>query len=149
MTGNGGCAKGPNVCRSPTHCRQSGRVDVRFKGGEHEAGKGGFRGAQNPASVDVTGDVVIRVLLAEDVRLGEPDPAEPERVGGLRANASTLSHTELDDAETLDSGDRTDLAERSSELRQVLPTLRVLGGCCGTDHRHIDAVSRHCVSRTW
>ena len=74
-------------------------------------------------------------------------PAWTERLGGMRANASTLSHTELDEAETLDSGDPVDLAERYQDLRQVLPTLRVLGGCCGTDHRHIDAISRHCVIR--
>jgi len=74
-------------------------------------------------------------------------PAWTERVGGIRANASTLSHAELDEAETLDSGDPVDLAERYRELRQVLPTLRVLGGCCGTDHRHIDAISRHCDNR--
>lgn len=74
---------------------------------------------------------------------GTPDWTE--RLGGIRANASALSHTELDEAETLDSGDPVDLAERYKELRQVLPTLRVLGGCCGTDHRHIDAISRHCI----
>ena len=63
------------------------------------------------------------------------------RIGGVRANASTMSHAELDDAEELDAGDPADLAVRYLELRSLLPELRVLGGCCGTSHRHIDAIS--------
>ena len=50
-----------------------------------------------------------------------------ERLGGIRANASTMSHTELDEAETLDSGDPIELAERYEGLRQVRPTLRSAG----------------------
>ena len=60
-----------------------------------------------------------------------------ERVRGLRANASTLSHAELDEAEELDEGDPADLGARYAELRERLPRLNVLGGCCGTDHRHV------------
>lgn len=62
------------------------------------------------------------------------------RVRGLRANASTLSHAELDAAEELDEGDPADLARRYAELRRWLPELNVLGGCCGTDHRHLAAI---------
>jgi len=69
-------------------------------------------------------------------------PAWSTRLGGVRANASTLSHAELDEAETLDNGDPTELAEQYLQLRSLVPSLRVLGGCCGTDHRHIDAISR-------
>jgi S-methylmethionine-dependent homocysteine/selenocysteine methylase len=68
-------------------------------------------------------------------------PAWAARVGGVRANASTMSHAELDEAEVLDRGDPAELAARYQELRAALPALRVLGGCCGTDHRHIEAVS--------
>jgi S-methylmethionine-dependent homocysteine/selenocysteine methylase len=60
-----------------------------------------------------------------------------ERIGGLRANASTRSHAELDEAEELDEGDPADLGARYAELRERLPRLNVLGGCCGTDHRHV------------
>jgi S-methylmethionine-dependent homocysteine/selenocysteine methylase len=60
-----------------------------------------------------------------------------ERIRGLRANASTRSHAELDEAEELDEGDPADLGARYAELREQLPRLCVLGGCCGTDHRHI------------
>jgi S-methylmethionine-dependent homocysteine/selenocysteine methylase len=63
-----------------------------------------------------------------------------ERVRGLRANASTLSHAELDEAEELDEGDPADLGARYAGLREQLPRLNVLGGCCGTDHRHIAAI---------
>ena len=62
------------------------------------------------------------------------------RIGGLRANASTLSHAELDESEELDSGDPHDLAERYVALRRDLPGLEVVGGCCGTDIRHVTAI---------
>jgi S-methylmethionine-dependent homocysteine/selenocysteine methylase len=63
-----------------------------------------------------------------------------ERLHGVRANASKKSHAELDEAEELDEGDPQDLAARYRELRERLPNLTVVGGCCGTDHRHVDAV---------
>jgi homocysteine S-methyltransferase len=63
-----------------------------------------------------------------------------ERVRGLRANASTKSHAELDEATELDSGDPADLAERYVALRARAPQLTVLGGCCGTNTRHIGAI---------
>jgi homocysteine S-methyltransferase len=63
-----------------------------------------------------------------------------DRIHGLRANASTKSHEELDASETLDSGDPDDLAARYAALRTQLPELHVLGGCCGTDIRHVTAI---------
>lgn len=63
------------------------------------------------------------------------------RIGGLRANASTLSHTELDEMVELDEGDPDDLARRYVALRDKLPNLHVVGGCCGTDHRHVAAIA--------
>ena len=60
-----------------------------------------------------------------------------ERIQGLRANASTKSHAELDEAVELDQGDPTDLAGRHAALSRGLPSLNVVGGCCGTDHRHV------------
>lgn len=68
-----------------------------------------------------------------------------ERIRGVRANASTMSHAELDAAEELDDGDPADLGRRYAELTRLLPNLTVMGGCCGTDHRHIDAISRSCA----
>ena len=63
-----------------------------------------------------------------------------DRIRGLRANASTMSHDELDEAEELDDGDPADLGVRYAALRSRLPNLNVLGGCCGTDHRHVAAI---------
>jgi homocysteine S-methyltransferase len=63
-----------------------------------------------------------------------------ERVRGLRANASTKSHAELDEAEELDEGDPLELARSYADLSPRLPKLAVVGGCCGTDHRHIGAI---------
>ena len=69
-----------------------------------------------------------------------PEGDARRRISGLRANASTRSHAELDEADELDSGDPTDLAERYVALRRELPELDVLGGCCGTDIRHVTAI---------
>lgn len=63
------------------------------------------------------------------------------RIIGIRANASTLSHAELDEAEELDAGDPVDLAARYVALRGQLPGLEVVGGCCGTDIRHVTAIA--------
>ena len=68
-----------------------------------------------------------------------------ERIHGLRANASTKSHAELDESETLDAGDPVDLGRRYVALRRVFPKMRILGGCCGTDHRHAAAICEACV----
>ena len=63
-----------------------------------------------------------------------------ERVGALRVNASRLSHAELDEAEELDEGDPAELGRDSAALKAALPGIRMLGGCCGTDHRHVDRI---------
>ena len=63
-----------------------------------------------------------------------------ERIRGLRANASRMSHAELDAATELDDGDPDDLAAHYSVLVEQLPSLNVLGGCCGTDHRHVRSI---------
>jgi S-methylmethionine-dependent homocysteine/selenocysteine methylase len=59
------------------------------------------------------------------------------RIGGLRVNASALSHAELDEAEQLDEGDPVALGRDNAALQQILPSVRLLGGCCGTDNRHV------------
>lgn len=65
-----------------------------------------------------------------------------DRIRGLRANASTCSHAELDACTTLDDGDPRKLGLQYKALNDVLPNLSVVGGCCGTDHRHIQAIVR-------
>jgi S-methylmethionine-dependent homocysteine/selenocysteine methylase len=63
------------------------------------------------------------------------------RIRGVRANASRKSHAELDEAPTLDTGDPDELGTLYAQLRAKLPELELLGGCCGTDHRHIAAIA--------
>ena len=63
------------------------------------------------------------------------------RIRGIRANASCLSHAELDEMETLDDGDPLDLGKQYQQLKQRLSHLNVVGGCCGTDQRHIEAIA--------
>jgi S-methylmethionine-dependent homocysteine/selenocysteine methylase len=64
------------------------------------------------------------------------------RIGGLRANASRMSHAELDCCEELDEGNPEELGMLYTNVKKKLPNLNVLGGCCGTDHRHIDQIVR-------
>jgi S-methylmethionine-dependent homocysteine/selenocysteine methylase len=65
-----------------------------------------------------------------------------DRVRGVRANASRKSHQELDEAEELDEGDPAELADAYVALRGKLRAMNIVGGCCGTDARHVAAVCR-------
>ena len=67
------------------------------------------------------------------------------RIGSLRANASRLSHAELDEAAELDDGDVAELARDYHQLLHMLPGLHVVGGCCGTDLRHVAAIGQRCL----
>lgn len=71
------------------------------------------------------------------IATGLDDAPALDRIGGLRANASALSHAQLDEAEQLDEGDPVALARDSATLHDMLPSIRLLGGCCGTDQRHV------------
>lgn len=64
------------------------------------------------------------------------------RISGVRANASTRSHAEMDDADDLDEGDPSAFAAQLIDLTAKLPSLHLLGGCCGTDLRHITEIAR-------
>jgi homocysteine S-methyltransferase len=64
------------------------------------------------------------------------------RLRGLRANASRRSHAELDASTDLDDGHPHELGMLYAELGAVLPQLSVVGGCCGTDERHVEAICR-------
>lgn len=70
-----------------------------------------------------------------------------ERLRAVRANASGRSHAELDEAPDLDAGDPVELARQYAELFDRLPRPSVLGGCCDTDSRHVDAIARACTPR--
>lgn len=66
------------------------------------------------------------------------------RLRGLRANSSKRSHAELDNAPELDSGNPQELGEQYRDLLRRFPQINVLGGCCGTDHRHVECISLAC-----
>jgi S-methylmethionine-dependent homocysteine/selenocysteine methylase len=68
------------------------------------------------------------------------DQAWLGRIEGLRPNASRMSHAELDEAPMLDEGDPVELAAGVDGLRAKFPNLRIVGGCCGTDSRHVAAL---------
>jgi homocysteine S-methyltransferase len=62
------------------------------------------------------------------------------RIAGIRPNASTMTHAELDEMEVLDEGDLPLLVSSLDALRAQLPSLAIVGGCCGTDSRHVAAL---------
>ncbi|MGH8496785.1 MAG: homocysteine S-methyltransferase family protein [Gammaproteobacteria bacterium] len=67
-----------------------------------------------------------------------------KRLRGLRANASRRSHAELNDAPDLDDGDPEELGAQYCAIRRGFGNINVLGGCCGTDHRHVAEIYRAC-----
>jgi S-methylmethionine-dependent homocysteine/selenocysteine methylase len=68
-----------------------------------------------------------------------------ERIGGLRANASRMSHAELNESVELDTGDPLELGSEYARLKTRMPKMNVMGGCCGTDDRHIEEIARACM----
>ncbi|EDP64386.1 homocysteine S-methyltransferase [alpha proteobacterium BAL199] len=79
--------------------------------------------------------------FAEQLVAGQPWVS---RIRGVRANASRCSHAELDRATELDAGDPVELGALYRDLRARLGHISVLGGCCGTDHRHIEQIAGQC-----
>jgi S-methylmethionine-dependent homocysteine/selenocysteine methylase len=68
------------------------------------------------------------------------------RLRGVRANASRRSHAELNETPDLDDGDPVELGAQYAQLLHQHPQINVLGGCCGTDHRHIEQIAGACKS---
>jgi S-methylmethionine-dependent homocysteine/selenocysteine methylase len=67
------------------------------------------------------------------------------RIRAIRANASRMSHEELDKAEELDSGNPEEFGHQHAELLTRFPSIKVMGGCCGTDHRHVEEINKACA----
>ncbi len=70
----------------------------------------------------------------------DPDSNWTNRIKGIRANASCKSHSELDESETLDVGHKEKLARGYQHLKTLLPNFSIIGGCCGTDHTHMEEI---------
>ncbi len=69
-----------------------------------------------------------------------------KRIRGLRANASRMSHAQLNEALELDAGNAAEFGQEYADLKKRLPQLNVMGGCCGTDHRHIEQIASACLA---
>lgn len=65
------------------------------------------------------------------------------RIRAVRANASKKSHAELEECEELDRGNLSEFGQENAALTQFLPNLHIFGGCCGTDHHHIEEICHH------
>ncbi|WP_395019548.1 homocysteine S-methyltransferase family protein [Dongia sp.] len=78
----------------------------------------------------------------------DKDAAWVKRIRGIRANASCRSHAELDAATDLDAGNPAELGRQYADLLKHYPHFTVLGGCCGTDFRHVEAISANCCAKT-
>jgi len=76
----------------------------------------------------------------------EPGASWMERIRCLRANSSALSHAELDESTEIDEGNPTELGQQHREMLEVLTNVNILGGCCGTDERHVDAIFQACTA---
>lgn len=68
-----------------------------------------------------------------------------KRIRGIRANASRCSHAELDKATELDAGNPMEFGQQYRAIRDRLSHINVLGGCCGTDHRHVEQIAFACL----
>jgi S-methylmethionine-dependent homocysteine/selenocysteine methylase len=83
----------------------------------------------------------------------DPSASWMRRLRGLRANSSRRSHAELDNATELDAGNPEEFGEQYARLLRRFPHINVLGGCCGTDHRHVERIGSACTvarhTETW
>lgn len=70
-----------------------------------------------------------------------------EKIRGVRANASAKSHAELNDSTELDAGNPVELGRQHRQLMSRLKNLNVFGGCCGTDHRHVEEICKNVLAQ--
>jgi S-methylmethionine-dependent homocysteine/selenocysteine methylase len=95
-----------------------------------------------------SGPAYYGINCSHPTHFGPAFPADDgggRRIRSIRANASRKSHAELDESETLDAGDPAELAGLYRDLRTDHPQLTILGGCCGTDATHVEAIAQACL----
>lgn len=71
-----------------------------------------------------------------------------QRIKAIRANASRMSHAELERMTALDRGQPEELNREYLELRKQLPHLSIFGGCCGTGVAHLAAICKGLAADT-
>jgi S-methylmethionine-dependent homocysteine/selenocysteine methylase len=74
----------------------------------------------------------------------EPGESWTRRIRGVRANASRKSHAELNESPELDAGNPAQFGVEHAQLKKRFKDLHVMGGCCGTDHRHVEQIAKAC-----
>lgn len=62
------------------------------------------------------------------------------RIRGIRPNASSKSHEELEKLNKLDSGNIDELANYCKEIKNICPNINIFGGCCGTNINHVESI---------
>ncbi|MEA5572862.1 homocysteine S-methyltransferase family protein [Calothrix sp. UHCC 0171] len=72
-----------------------------------------------------------------------------QRIRGIRANASIKSHAELNESVEIDDGNPEELGSQYRQLLNNLKHINVLGGCCGTDERHVEAICKAVLPLLW
>jgi S-methylmethionine-dependent homocysteine/selenocysteine methylase len=63
-----------------------------------------------------------------------------QRFRGIQANTSTLPPEQLDNSTDLKCSDCLELAQAMHKLTEIL-TLKIIGGCCGTNNTHISKIA--------
>lgn len=97
--------------------------------------------AVDAATDNATAYYVINCAHPDNFSNALTDAPWMDRIIGVIANASRRSHAELDESEVLDDGDPVELGSLIGDLRRRFPHLTVVGGCCGTDMRHMESIA--------
>lgn len=69
-----------------------------------------------------------------------------ERFRGIQANTSPLSYVELDNSLELKCSDPETWADEMIRLSEI-SDIKIWGGCCGTNNRHMECLVKRLVSR--
>jgi S-methylmethionine-dependent homocysteine/selenocysteine methylase len=97
--------------------------------------------AVDAATDNATAYYVINCAHPDHFSSALTDASWMDRIIGIIPNASRRSHAELDESEVLDDGDPVELGSLMGDLRRRFPHLTVVGGCCGTDMRHMESIA--------
>ena len=68
-----------------------------------------------------------------------------ERFLGIQANTSPLSYAQLDGSAELKCSEPEDFAKEMMTLTNI-GNIKIWGGCCGTDNRHMECLAKMLVS---
>jgi homocysteine S-methyltransferase len=137
-----GIARAARSCGLPVAISFTVETDGRLPSGEtlKEAVE-----ATDAATAGYPAYFMINCAHPEHFKEALPVGSWLERIRGIRANASRKSHAELDASTEIDMGNPVELASEYRQLSAHLKRLSILGGCCGTDHRHLRAICEACL----